>query len=868
MATTAQVNAIAALYAGYFNRAPDPAGLQFWIDQLDNGRDYNTIAEDFAESPEATALYPYLTAPGVASPSTFITSVYQNLFNRAPDAEGLAFWTGVLNDKSVSVADMIEAIIEGAVNAPTATPPTFDKTTLDNKVEVGLDFASDAANTPGFTFDAAAKAAAVAVIDGVTSDPATVAAAKAETDAFLTGTSTAGDTFTLTKGVDDINGTDGDDVINAMTTNDTIAPVTTLSSFDDIDGGDGTDTLNIFTDATFFPVNAGFPASASVKNVEIININNAAPVFGPVDASNFEGATQIWQTQFADNVSNLEATTTAGFRKTTVGTFGVTAAATAASAAVALEDAAEASTFNVSGAALASAAVSGTVADTNNDGAIAPLTLNVTAGTDVQAVAVETSADATLTVANAGGKAVTSVDASASAGDINYMTAGVAVATIKTGAGDDMVNIKTTTPAAAALVETGAGNDTITVATANGTGTTTVNAGAGNDTVTLNSDGTGKLSVDLGEGDDAFMVGGKAAVSKGDVVDGGAGTDTLQLKDVGAANISAFSNFEVFDVVGLNTTLDVDILASNNTVTEIVGSGALAGASTLTNLGAGVNFRATGDMGVNTLSLTQKTAGELSVTLDADGAAADLSVNATNAKTVNVVFDADSTTTAMAQEIDLSADAATAINVTSGGSKATNDLDVLANTKLTTVTVSGAQDLDLDLVGGNVVTSINASALTGDLTVNTADLKAESAVNAFDGGMLTLGSGDDMVTVTTGAKIASIGKASGEDAATQEDFDVLLGTGATQAGDATTASVTIKDGLLTFSGAGPTTLADAITLVDAAVTTAGEAVVFEYIGDSYVFVEAGAADVLVELTGTTGLNGLDNVNTTTDLYVF
>ncbi|MFG6535715.1 DUF4214 domain-containing protein, partial [Sulfitobacter sp. 1A16787] len=42
MATSTQINAITALYVGYFDRAPDPAGLQFWIDQIDNGREFNT----------------------------------------------------------------------------------------------------------------------------------------------------------------------------------------------------------------------------------------------------------------------------------------------------------------------------------------------------------------------------------------------------------------------------------------------------------------------------------------------------------------------------------------------------------------------------------------------------------------------------------------------------------------------------------------------------------------------------------------------------------------------------------------------------------------------------------------------------------
>ena len=158
MATSTQIDAITALYVGYFDRAPDPAGLQFWIDQIDNGREFNTIAADFAASPEAVALYPYLTTPDVSSPAAFITSIYANLFGRTPEAEGLEFWTGVLEDGSVSVADMIEAIIMGARDD--ADAGTFDKSVLDNKVEVGLDFALKTGNVAGFEFDDDAKAAA------------------------------------------------------------------------------------------------------------------------------------------------------------------------------------------------------------------------------------------------------------------------------------------------------------------------------------------------------------------------------------------------------------------------------------------------------------------------------------------------------------------------------------------------------------------------------------------------------------------------------------------------------------------------------------------------------------------------------------
>lgn len=186
-------NFLVSLYVGYFNRAPDPAGLQFWIDQVEAGRDTNTIAADFAASPEAKSLYPFLTTPDVSSPTSFITAVYANLFNRAPDAAGQAFWEAQLSSGAVSPADAIDAIIKGATTAP-------DATILANKNIVGLDFATDAGNTPGFTFDldGTSGSAAKDAISGVTEDSATVTAAQAATDAYLSGVANIGQTFTLT----------------------------------------------------------------------------------------------------------------------------------------------------------------------------------------------------------------------------------------------------------------------------------------------------------------------------------------------------------------------------------------------------------------------------------------------------------------------------------------------------------------------------------------------------------------------------------------------------------------------------------------------------------------------------------------------
>lgn len=554
------------------------------------------------------------------------------------------------------------------------------------------------------------------------------------------------------------------------------------------------------------------------------------------------------------------------------------------------------------------------------DGAAPSLALNVTSGKDVESLSVNTAVTTTLTVTeNAGSAAakdIKTLDASASAGAITFggsVTGGTAgsLATIKTGTGADTVTIATATlkddaatttvnEAVSALVETGAGNDKITVNTS-GTGTTNVEAGDGNDTVTLTADGSGILTVNLGAGNDTFK--GAGAVSATDVINAGDGVDTLLLSMVGAANIGAFSNFETFDAAALGKTLDVEILAAKNTVTEFVATADVGSSAVLTNIGAGVGYRVTGDTNVaNALTLTQKTAGALTVTLDIDEAATtaasfdsgaktnvDAAVIASNATSLKAVFDSsfkDAVIVGDASDnltnLTLTGTKATSLEVVSGGAFAINDLVYTSGVSstagkdlLATVTISGDRALSVTInesaASTSQVTSINASALTGALTISTAELKASTGT-AFDGGVLTLGSGADVITITTGAVISGLAKGTAEGATAQGAFDVLKTGGAVaQAADdvSTTDPVSVKDGLLTFNGTGPATLDAALALVATQLgnLNVGAAVVFEYVGNSYVYVD-NATDVVVKLAGVTGLTGLGEVGTTDNLYVF
>ena len=258
MATTAQIKSINALYVGYFNRAADPVGLQFWINAVDGGATINTIANAFAADSEAAALYPFLTTPGVTTPASFVGSIYLNLFNRTADAEGLKFWTDALAAKQVTAGDMIETITNAAL--------TTDKDILDNKIVAAQYYTENAASTPGYTFS---NADAKASLNGVTEDVTTIVTSKAATDGTVATGATAGETFALTTSVtagstDNIIGDASDNIIDGSIIN-------SLQNADVIDGKGGNDTLN----ASVSGAAANAPVITNVENINLTVIGSA-----------------------------------------------------------------------------------------------------------------------------------------------------------------------------------------------------------------------------------------------------------------------------------------------------------------------------------------------------------------------------------------------------------------------------------------------------------------------------------------------------------------------------------------------------------------------------------------------------------------
>ena len=105
------------LYEAALDRAPDLVGLGFWMDRLDDGANIVDIAADFIRSAEYTTMY-----GSVTSNTELVTKYYTNILDRAPDAGGLAYWSGLLDSGKATTAQVLEAISDSTENIGAVAP--------------------------------------------------------------------------------------------------------------------------------------------------------------------------------------------------------------------------------------------------------------------------------------------------------------------------------------------------------------------------------------------------------------------------------------------------------------------------------------------------------------------------------------------------------------------------------------------------------------------------------------------------------------------------------------------------------------------------------------------------------------------------
>ncbi len=99
------------LYAAAFDRAPDKAGLGYWIGMMDAGAGLRQVAAAFAASSEFAHLYGTTT-----SDSRFVELLYDNVLHRAAEGAGRDFWVASLSVHGVSRAEVLAQFSESAEN--------------------------------------------------------------------------------------------------------------------------------------------------------------------------------------------------------------------------------------------------------------------------------------------------------------------------------------------------------------------------------------------------------------------------------------------------------------------------------------------------------------------------------------------------------------------------------------------------------------------------------------------------------------------------------------------------------------------------------------------------------------------------------
>lgn len=468
----AAIDEITSLYVGYFNRAPDPAGLNFWVAQRTAGASLEGIANSFSLVPEAQNLYGFLSAPLVGNAASFLSSVYLNLFGRVANATtdptGFTYWQNQLTAPGAVVGRIIVDIISGAQGN--------DALVVANKSAVGKAFAQNILdNNAVFSSTLAANA-----FVGVTADSATATTAIATnlTAILATAGNSGGQTFTLTAGTDNFLGTSANDTFNAGLDDNTAAN-NTLSVLDTINGGGGSaDILNVAIDASGATV--AFPG-ANITGVEIFNLRNISGQTVTFDSALVAGDTAVNSDRSSDivTITNLATGASAGMIGNGVVTNG--------GLNIGYATATDAAVLNISGGTKAGAIA---YTSTPTSVTINSTTASNTVGTlnlGAAAAALTINAATSLTTGAITAGALKTITATGAAASVNVGTAPATVTTID-ASGLTAGGITTGLVAAVTSFKGGQGNDVVTTAALTSTTASIINAGAGTaDRVVINA---------------------------------------------------------------------------------------------------------------------------------------------------------------------------------------------------------------------------------------------------------------------------------------------------------------------------------------------------------------------------------------------
>ncbi|MCJ7603953.1 MAG: DUF4214 domain-containing protein [Desulfobulbaceae bacterium] len=799
MAIDTPLELISQLYIAYFDRGGDPDGMTYWISLFNTGQlDLTAIAENFAMDTEARTLYPFLVSPGSISSSDFITDIYSNLFNRQPDAEGLAYWIAQLSSGATSPGKMIIDIIYGAA-ANDAELAQSDYATVENKVATAVYYTEEFAQS-NITWSVAAHLdGARSILIGVNSDASSVESAKTVVDEIIAG-STSGNTYSLilTSGIDMVTGTSDSDTILALDT--------TFNRGDSINGSSGDDAL------TLIMLSAETDA-VSLRSVETVTLRNGAAATN-IDAVNWRDVETLEfdSCTAATSVRNITSQLALALQDNTTDV-SATYSAGALTAGTAQQIVTENSNCRVkiagaSGEKISSLSISASGTNT--------LTL-YDDDADLQSVTISGSGDLTILAAAENTNELTNVSnvsASSSSGNLTIDLSGATLA----GSVDSKLNIAT-----------GSGNDTITIAPVDNI----VVAGAGNDMIIVDAD-----------------------FDANDSINGGAGTDTLSLTSALFASVAnddalldVITNIEklaIRDELSTGAAVDISVYGMSSLIIQqgISGAQEAKGFSS----GATVEIQ-THASETDTLTVTMTGATNagsstdtLNIVFNTDlEADDDILETALHVAGINILNVSTS---------DLSTEGESSEDNTLPDSSVGYKLTLTGDGNVSTINVTGSQAFTYIAGAQANIAVISATNMTGNMSVDLATTFAGT-----QGVTASLGDGDDTITATLFGDIISAG--AGDDTINLTKGSDLISCGSGKdtislVADSTSVTATGITRISDFSAVASTGNADIIQSVSGKVTTDAAGVdvaTAEAGGGTAMTITADVVDGIITLAG-------------------
>lgn len=143
MATQDSLDRVQALYVAYYGRPADQEGQAYWAERMDaEGED--AIINAFGTSEE------YNDRFGEQTNANAVNTLYQQMFNRHAEPDGLTYWTGILSSGEKSLAEVATTIMNAARND--------DRLILDAKIKAAAAYTEEFGAAEDYDLEAAIDA--------------------------------------------------------------------------------------------------------------------------------------------------------------------------------------------------------------------------------------------------------------------------------------------------------------------------------------------------------------------------------------------------------------------------------------------------------------------------------------------------------------------------------------------------------------------------------------------------------------------------------------------------------------------------------------------------------------------------------------